>query len=253
MSSVPPPLEVDSLLVKYGDKVAVNYLSFKVKRGEVYGLLGPNGAGKSSTLKSVVGLVPKESGSIRVYGKEAPSKDVMNDIGVVLESPAVFDVLTPMEFFEFVASVRGLKDMGWVKGLVEAFELTEFLKTPIASLSMGNKQKVAVIAAMMHKPKLLLLDEPFNGLDVKSVRIFKELLRMHVSAGGSVIFSTHIMDVAEKICDRVGIINEGKMVAEGTVGELRAKVQAASLEDVFLKATQEEEEVKSILNGLASS
>ncbi|MDP7975993.1 MAG: ABC transporter ATP-binding protein [Thermoprotei archaeon] len=247
------PLEVNSLVVKYGEKVAVDHLSFSVKPGEIYGLLGPNGAGKSSTIKAILGLVPAQEGTIRVMGKQAPSKEVMNYIGAVLESPAIFDVLTPLEFFEFVASVRRVNDPSRLNGLVEAFELRQYLKTPIASLSMGNKQKVAVIAAMLHRPKLLLLDEPFNGLDVKSVRIFKELLKMHVEGGGSVIFSTHIMDVAEKICTRVGIINEGKMVAEGTVEELRNQVKAASLEDVFLKATEEEEEVKSLINALSGA
>ncbi|MGC8631650.1 MAG: ABC transporter ATP-binding protein [Thermoprotei archaeon] len=253
MCSQELPLQLKSLVVKYGDKVAVDYLSFQVNAGEIYGLLGPNGAGKSSTLKALIGLVPKDEGSILIFGREAPSKSVMSDIGVVLESPAVFDVLTPQEFFEFIASVRGIKDLSRLKGLIEAFELTEYIRTPIASLSTGNKQKVAIIAAFLHKPRLLLLDEPFNGLDVKSVRIFKELLKMHVSNGGSAIFSTHIMDVAEKICNRVGIINGGRMVAEGTVDELRKKVQAASLEDIFLKATEEEDEVNSLVQALSNS
>jgi ABC-2 type transport system ATP-binding protein len=246
-------LQLSSLVVKYGEKVAVDHLSFTVRAGEIYGLLGPNGAGKSSTIKAILGLVPVEEGIVSIIGKRAPSKDLMNQVGVIFESPATFDVLTPLEFFEFIISVRGIRDTSKIKTLVEAFDLNGYMNTPIASLSMGNKQKVAIIAAMLHRPKLLLLDEPFNGLDVKSVRIFKELLKMHVEEGGSAIFSTHILDVAEKICTRVGIINQGKMVAEGTVEELRNQVKASSLEDVFLKATEEEEEVKSLVSALTGA
>ena len=243
-------VNVENLIVRYESKVAVNGLSFNIKAGEIYGLLGPNGAGKTSTIKAMTGLVERSGGSITILGETEPSSKLMNKVGVVLETPSLLDVLTPNEFLNFVASVREMDDVQRVKGLVSALDLEQFLNVPIASLSMGNKQKVAVVAALMHKPLFLILDEPFNGLDVKSVRIFKDLLARHAEEGGSVLFSTHIMEVAEKICNRIGIINDGKMVAEGTVSELREKVQAASLEDVFLKAINAEDEIKSIVNSL---
>ncbi|MCL4344114.1 MAG: ABC transporter ATP-binding protein [Nitrososphaerota archaeon] len=242
-------LEVTKLTVKYAERVAVNELSFSIKSGEIYGLLGPNGAGKSSTIKSVLGLV-KYAGGIDILGMGPPSSRVMNSIGVVMETPALLEALTPREFFEFAGSVRGSFDQKRVEALVEAFELGEYMDMPIASLSAGNKQKVAVVSAMMHRPKLLLLDEPFNALDVKSVRIMKGLIQKHVDDGGAVLFSTHIMEVAEKICTRIGIINAGKIMAEGTLQEIEEQANAGNLEDAFLKTIHADEQIKSLLEGL---
>ncbi|MEM0123502.1 MAG: ABC transporter ATP-binding protein [Conexivisphaerales archaeon] len=242
-------LEVTKLTVRYAERIAVNELSFSVKGGEIYGLLGPNGAGKSSTIKSVLGLV-KYTGEIDILEMGPPSSRVMNSIGVVMETPALLEALTPREFFEFAGSVRGSFDQKRVEALVDAFELTEYMDMPTASLSAGNKQKVAVVSAMMHRPKLLLLDEPFNALDVKSVRIMKGLIQKHVDEGGAVLFSTHIMEVAEKICTRIGIINAGKIMAEGTLQEIEEQANAGNLEDAFLKTIHADEQIKSLLEGL---
>jgi ABC-2 type transport system ATP-binding protein len=245
-------IRVDDLVVRYGQKTAVNHLSFSVKKGEIYGLLGPNGAGKTSTIKALIGLTERDSGTVEVLGRDIDSDAVWikGKIGVVPENPVLFDSLTPNEFLELVASLRKLPDMKKTRSLVTAFEFDEFMDTPIASLSMGNKQKVTVIAALMHGPEVLILDEPFNGLDVRSVRIFKDLLVRHTSGGGAVLFSTHIMDVAERICNEVGIIDQGAKVAEGTMEQLKASIHGSTLEEVFLKATNMEKEIDEVLKAL---
>jgi ABC-2 type transport system ATP-binding protein len=247
-------IEVKELVVKYGQKVAVNYLSFQVPMGTIFGLLGPNGAGKTSTIKAIIGLVEKASGTIRVLSRDAVSDSawIKSNIGVVPENPALLDSLTPNEFFELVASLRRMKDANRIKSLVDAFEFREYLDTPIASLSMGNKQKCAVIAAIMHEPKILILDEPFNGLDVRSVKIFKDIIVNHVRNGGAALFSTHIMDVAERICDRVCIIDNGIKVAEGSMQELKETIQGSTLEEIFLKATHMEKEIDEVVKALSS-
>ncbi len=239
-------------MVKYGAKVAVDGLSFHVRSGEVYGLLGPNGAGKTSTIKAILGLVEPASGSALVYGKSAEAEPVYvkSRIGAVLENPVLFDSLTPNEFFEFVASVRGVRDIDRIRALFDAFDLSQYLDTPIATLSLGNKQKVAVVSALIHSPGLLILDEPFNGLDVRSVAIFKDIILKHVERGGAVLFSTHIMEVAEKICSRVGIIHQGRLLDEGTVDELKQRIHGSNLEEILLKATQLEKDVAEALKGL---
>lgn len=244
-------ISVVGLVVRYGDKVAVNGLSFTVRRGTVYGLLGPNGAGKTSTIKALVGLVEGE-GTIRILGRDAKKDPIWakQQIGLVPESPTLFDALTPNEFFELLASIRRLRDTTRLRSLIRAFAFEEYLDTPIGALSMGNRQKCAVIAALMHEPPILILDEPFNGLDVRSVKIFKDLIAKHREAGGAVLFSTHIMEVAERICDRVCILNEGSKVAEGSVEGLKRMIHGSTLEEVFLRATHMEEEIQDVLKGL---
>ncbi|MGC9225744.1 ABC transporter ATP-binding protein [Caldivirga sp.] len=242
-------LKVEKLMVKYGEKVAVKGISFTVNNGEVYCLLGPNGAGKTSTIKAVLGLV-KYEGLIDILGLGPPLPSVMNHVGVVMETPAVLEALTVGEFIEFLGSVRGTFNAKRVETLLEAFELKDYVDTPIAALSAGNKQKVAIVAALMHEPRLLLLDEPFNFLDVKSVRILKEIMQRHIESGGSILFSTHIMEVAERVCSRIGIINEGVLVTEGTPAKIKEEANAGTLEDAFLKAIHADEEIKSMLEGL---
>jgi ABC-2 type transport system ATP-binding protein len=236
--------------------VAVDNLSFTVNSGEIYGLLGPNGAGKTSTLKVLVGVLEASAGKIEVFNtpisQEVAAK---SQIGYVPEEVVLLDSLTPREFLEFIASIRRLESSAVnsrLEKLVSAFELKQFFDMPIAALSMGNKQKVAIIAALLHEPRLLVLDEPLIGLDARSSKILKELVTFHAKRGGAVIFSTHIMEVAEKLCDRVGIINRGKIVGEGTVNELRKLVKSAegSLEDIFLKVTEQEAGMQDIIRAL---
>jgi ABC-2 type transport system ATP-binding protein len=236
--------------VKYGENVAVNSISFTVDEGEIFGLLGPNGAGKTSTLKAIVGLVPY-SGEITLFGKHIDVK-AKNLIGYVPEEFMLLENLTPKEFFEFVSSVRRLKDVDErLKKLVKAFGLTDYFETPIHALSMGTRQKVTIISALIHDPPLLILDEPLNGLDAKSSRILKEIMAKHVEKGGSIVFSTHIMEIAEKLCDRIAVINRGKIIAEGNVEKLREMALTdGSLEDIFLRLTGQIEEIEEVLNAL---
>ncbi len=245
-----PLLEVMNLTKVFGSVKALDGLNLKVFPGETYGLLGPNGAGKSTTMKIVGGLLEPTSGEVRVVGFDPVrnSVEVKSKIGYVAENPVMYESLSPRDFFEFVASVRKLNQASankMVTQLAEAFDMAQYFDSPIATLSLGTKQKVAVIASLLHKPPLLLLDEPLNGLDAKSSRIFKDLMSFHTQSGGAVLFSTHIMEVAERICTRIGIIYQGKVLAEGTLEELRkmAGGRDASLEDVFLKLINEETEV----------
>jgi ABC-2 type transport system ATP-binding protein len=166
----------------------------------------------------------------------------------VAENPIVYDSLSPRDFFEFVASIRRI-DQGTtneiVAHLADAFEMSPYFDSPIATLSLGMKQKVALTASLIHQPPVLLLDEPLNGLDAKSSRIVKDLISFHAHKGGAVLFSTHIMEVAEQVCTRIGIIDQGKVIAEGTLDQLRGKTEGMghTLEEVFLKLTHEESEI----------
>ncbi|MCJ7470433.1 ABC transporter ATP-binding protein [Candidatus Bathyarchaeota archaeon] len=249
-------VQVEGLVVNYGTFTAVENLSFQVRTGEIYGLLGPNGAGKTTTLKVLVGTLQPKAGKVEIFN--TPLSDevtVKSHIGYVPEEVVLLDSLTPREFLEFIASVRNIdrKSINLrIDKLTLAFQLTQYFDTPIAALSMGNKQKVAIIAALMHEPQLLILDEPLIGLDARSSRILKELINFQAKKGGAVIFSTHIMEVAEKLCSRVGIINKGKIVGEGTVEELRKLVKSAegSLEDIFLKVTEQEAGMQEIVKAL---
>jgi len=249
-------VQVEGLVVNYGTFTAVENLSFQVRTGEIYGLLGPNGAGKTTTLKVLVGTLQPKAGKVEIFN--TPLSDevtVKSHIGYVPEEVVLLDSLTPREFLEFIASVRNIdrKSINLrIDKLTLAFQLTQYFDTPIATLSMGNKQKVAIIAALMHEPQLLILDEPLIGLDARSSRILKELINFQAKKGGAVIFSTHIMEVAEKLCSRVGIINKGKIVGEGTVEELRKLVKSAegSLEDIFLKVTEQEAGMQEIVKAL---
>jgi ABC-2 type transport system ATP-binding protein len=252
------PLSVDRLTVRYGAKPAVNGLSFSVRPGEIYGLLGSNGAGKSSTIKSVVGLVRPAAGAIRIFGVDPDREPVWAKrmLGYVPESTLLFDALTPREFLEYVASVRRMDPTRASARLVDfatAFQIERELENPLATLSNGTRQKVIVIAALLHEPPLLVLDEPLNNLDPRSVRIVKELLTRYVADGArGVLFSTHTMEVAEQLCDRVGILDRGELKGEGTVPELRRHVTEGdpTLETIFLKLTEEEEGVRDAVRTL---
>ena len=248
-------VRVRDLVVQYGSVVAVDGLSFEVRRGEIYGLLGPNGAGKSSTIKTLVGLVEPKSGEVDVFGhSHRDEMAVKSLIGYVPEDVLLFDSLTPREFLEFVASVRRLgadEANDRIARMVKAFRMESYFDAPIATLSLGTKQKVAVMGALLHDPPLLILDEPLNGLDARTSRILKEFVSLHVRKGGAAIFCTHVMEVAERLCTRVGIVNHGRMVGEGTIEELRALVHAdESLENIFLKVTAEEAGIEETIRAL---
>ncbi len=243
------PLSIESLTIDYGERRAVDSLSLALRPGEIYGLLGSNGAGKSSTIKSIVGLVRPRSGRVRVFGRDV-TVDGLNakaKIGYVPETSLLYESLTPREFLEFIAGVRRLDPAAAterMRAYAIAFRLESELEEPIASLSSGTRQKVLIIAAFLHAPRLLVLDEPMNALDPRSVRIVKDLVVRYAGAEGrAVLFSTHTMEVAEELCHRVGILDRGVLLAEGTLNELRGRVAHgdASLEEVFLRLTQEDE------------
>jgi ABC-2 type transport system ATP-binding protein len=242
------PLAIDGLTVVYGERTAVNGLSLTVRPGEIYGLLGSNGAGKTSTIKSVVGLVRPVAGRIRVFGID-PWTDGLaakRKIGYVPETSLLYEALTPREFLEFVASVRQLDPAVVSERLASyaaAFRLESEIEEPITTLSNGTRQKVLILGALLHQPPLLVLDEPLNSLDPRSVRIMKEVLAKYVAAGDrGVLFSTHTMEVAQQLCHRVGILDRGTLRAEGTLGALRERSARgdATLEEVFLRLTEEE-------------
>lgn len=245
-----PLIEAFELTKQFGSVQALTGLTFRVMPGEIYGLLGPNGAGKTTTIKIITGLVDATSGSVKVDGFD-PTKnpiEVKSRIGYVAEKPILYDSLSPRDFLEFVASIRKIEETTAsriVTQLADAFGMEKYFDAPIATLSMGMKQKVALIASLVHQPPVLLLDEPLSGLDAKSSRIVKDLLLLHTQKGGAVLFSTHIMEVAEHLCTRIGIIYQGKIVAEGTLDQLKNKSgnKNKTLEDLFLKLTNEETEV----------
>jgi len=256
--SAPVPLALEGLSVAYGEHRAVDRLSIEVRPGEIYGLLGSNGAGKTSTIKSIVGLVRPVGGRVLVFGRDVVGHplETKQRIGYVPETSLLYDALTPREFLEFVASVRHLEPVAAserCQSYVTAFRLEAEFEEPILTLSNGTRQKVLLIAALLHEPPLLVLDEPLNSLDPRSVRIMKELLAAYVGGGDrGILFSTHTMEVAEQLCHRVGILDRGVLRGEGTIPALREKVKAgdATLEDLFLRLTEEGEGVRAAVDSL---
>lgn len=254
----PEPLAIRDLTVSYGAVTAVERLNLTVHGGEIYGLMGSNGAGKTSTMKAIVGLVAPASGSVRVSGldPETQDLDVKRIVGYVPETPLLYDALSPREFLEFVASIRQLKVEdygGLVHSLVGALQIAPDLDRPLATLSNGTRQKLMLVAAFLHRPTLLVLDEPFNNLDPRSVRIMKDLVVAYVRDGRrAALFSTHTVEVAERLCHRIGILDGGRLRGEGTLAELRGMIQRpeATLEDVYLNMTTEGEAVSRAVQAL---
>ncbi|MHA1907936.1 MAG: ABC transporter ATP-binding protein [Candidatus Thorarchaeota archaeon] len=244
-------VEIKNLVKTYGDLVAVNDVTFDVMEGEIFGLLGPNGAGKSTTIKVLMGLLDADSGESKVFSISSNDDpiEVKKVVGYVPEDIQLYDSLTPRELFDFIASIRELsaeKMTRRISEFVKALDFEKYYDTLIVTLSQGNKQKAMLIAALMHAPKLLILDEPFSGLDVRTTKIMKDIIKIHVDNGGAVLLSTHIMEVAEGLVDRVGIIDDGILVGMGTLEELRTKTndEGATLENIFLRLTEDEEVVK---------
>ena len=250
-------VSVTNLFKSFGTVMAVNDITFEVKPGEIFGLLGPNGAGKTTTVKQILGLLEQERGEIKVFGLD-PNKDdveIKRNIGYVSEDPLIYKSMTPRMLFNFIASIRGMDEAETTKKLqyyFESLEAVEYYDKLVATLSRGNKQKMQVIAALIHDPQLLIMDEPLTGLDAKSAKVVKEILELHKERGGSVIFSTHILEVAEEMCDRIAILDKGKIIAMGTIDELSkmANKVGADLEDIFLKLTNQDESVSHIVTNL---
>ncbi len=250
-------VEVNNVVKTFGEVRAVDGLSFTVNSGEIFGLLGPNGAGKTTTVKLILGLLEADEGEISVFDM-LPSTDEMaikQKIGYVSEEPLIYKSMTPKELFDFTSSIRKLNPKETTAKLqryLESLGAEQYYDKLIATLSRGNKQKMQIIASLLHEPKLLIMDEPLTGLDAKSAKIVKEILELNAENGGSVIFSTHILEVAEDVCDRICIINKGKAIATGTMKELSklADKAGADLEEIFLKLTQQDESVNLIISNL---
>ncbi len=246
MNLQPPALEVANL-TKIFDKPAVDGLNLSIDAGEFYALLGPNGAGKTTTLKIVTGLLAPNAGTVKVFGIDALADPIAAKqlIAWVPDEPMIYDKLTPFEYLEFVAGLWGMDAPSAEK---RASELIEWLGLgPNAhdrcqGFSRGMRQKVALAGALVHEPRLLVLDEPLTGLDAGSARQVKEVLAQRREGGVAVIMTTHILEVAERMAERIGVIHEGRMIAEGTLEELRGQAGPVgdSLEDVFLHLVAEE-------------
>jgi ABC-2 type transport system ATP-binding protein len=249
-------IETRNLVKKYGDKLAVNDVSFEVQAGEVFGFLGPNGAGKTTTIKMIVGLLRPTSGTVRVAGYDVEAQPLMAKAasGYVPDTPNLYAKLTGRELLRFVGDLYNLdrpQTVRRVDELLRTFDLTAAADDTIDSYSHGMQQKASLAAALMHDPKVLVLDEPTVGLDPKSARLIKDILRQMADRGAAVFLSTHILEIAERMCDRIGIIDKGTLVAVGTMAELRTlnKSGETSLEDIFLSLTggAEEAEIAEIL------
>jgi ABC-2 type transport system ATP-binding protein len=244
MDSPRPAIEAEHLSKFYGQTLGLNDLSLTVGVGEVRGLLGQNGSGKSTLLKTLLGLIHPSSGWARVLGvdvQKAPI-EVRRLVGYVPESPRLYEFLTATEYLDFVADVRGIgyeEKRERINRLIQSLDLEGKQGETMTGYSQGMKQKVAIMGAILHHPKILLMDEPLNGLDPKSARVVKELIHGLARDGVTTIFSTHVLEIAEAICDRLTILQSGQILAEGTAEELREKAGLAhsGLEDVFLKLT----------------
>ena len=230
-------LKIEHLTKKYGDKVAVDDLSLEIKPGEVYGFIGHNGAGKTTTLKCCVGLLGFDNGEIYIDGISLKD-DLMackRKIAYIPDNPILFEYLSGINYLNFVADVYGIDKATRERKIrlyADKFDITGDLAQPLAAYSHGMKQKIAIIAALIHDPKLIILDEPFVGLDPIAAFKFKETMREVCNNGGAVFFSTHVLDVAEKLCDKIAIIKNGKLIRTGTMEEVKGD---ESLETIFLE------------------
>ena len=234
-------LQIDHLTKIYGDKKAVDDLSLHIEAGEIYGFIGHNGAGKTTTLKSVVGILPFDEGEITVDGVSIKDDPLgcKRKIAYIPDNPDLYDFMTGIQYLNFVADIFGVdaeKRQERIRRYADAFELTENLGQSISAYSHGMKQKLAVISALIHEPKLVIMDEPFVGLDPKAAHLLKGFMRDICDQGGAIFFSTHVLEVAEKLCDKVAIIKAGRLIRSGTMEEVRGD---ESLESVFLELVEE--------------
>lgn len=244
-----PAIEVTDLRKVYGEKAAVDGLTLRVERGCFFGFLGPNGAGKTTTIRMLMGLAPATSGTIRILGHDMPGDAVAikSKIGLVPDDTLLFDHLTGGEFIEFVGRMYGLgRDLAHQRTseLLELFELHGAGRKLIGEYSKGMKKRVAMAAALIHRPQLYLLDEPFEGVDAVGARLMKEILLDQVRQGATIFLTSHVLEVVERLCDRVAIINQGRIAVDGPLSELRAGAVAAdpdrpgapeTLEDIFVR------------------
>lgn len=242
-------LEVSNLVKKYGKTEAVRGINFQVQPGEILGFLGPNGAGKSTTIKICAGLLEATSGTVRIntYDIKKDTIEAKRNLGYVPENPYLYEQLTGREFLQLVSDIY-LKDVEAaeretrVSDILELLEMSSKADELIGSYSQGMGRKIILAAAFIHKPKVILLDEPTHGLDAYSARVVKDLFQKQADEGSAILLTTHVMEIAERLCDRIAVIYEGKIKAVGTLEQLRqtAASQESTLEDIFLQITREE-------------
>lgn len=230
-------LKIEHLTKTYGEKKAVDDLSLHIRPGEIYGFIGHNGAGKTTTLKSCCGILQFDGGEIYVDGISVKADPISckKKIAYIPDNPDLYEFMTGIQYLNFVADIFGVGALDrkeYIRRYADAFELTADLAQPISAYSHGMKQKLAIISALIHQPKLIIMDEPFVGLDPKASHLLKTIMRELCDNGSAIFFSTHVLEVAEKLCDKVAIINSGKLVKSGTMEEVKGDT---SLEDVFLE------------------
>ena len=235
-------LKIEGFTKRYGDFVAVDNLSLEIESGEICAFIGHNGAGKTTTLKAAIGILKPDEGDIYIDGVSITSDpmEAKKRGAYIPDNPDLYEFLTGIKYLNFIADVYGVSTEvrnERINALADKFDLTDSLATRISGYSHGMKQKLAIISAFIHSPKLIMMDEPFVGLDPIASHTLKAMMREHCEQGGSIFFSTHVLDVAEKLCDRVAIIKSGKLVRSGSMEDVRGD---ASLEDVFLDLTDTE-------------
>ncbi len=230
-------LQIEHLTKTYGEKKAVDDLSLHILPGEIYGFIGHNGAGKTTTLKSVAGILRFDAGEIRIDGTSIRTDPLAckRKLAYIPDNPDLYDYMTGIQYLNFIANIFGVSAADRqvrIRELAERFELTNDLAQPIAAYSHGMKQKLAIISAWLHAPQLVVMDEPFVGLDPKAAHLLKGMMRELCDRGGAIFFSTHVLEVAEKLCDKVAILRAGKLIRSGTMDEVKGD---DSLEEVFLE------------------
>lgn len=236
-------LKIEHLTVKYGDKTAVDDLSLHILKGEIYGFIGHNGAGKTTTIKAATGILAFNDGEIYIDGVSMKNDPLSCKklLAYIPDNPDLYEYMTGAQYLNFVADIFGVETetrKELIDKYADDFEIKNDLGSPISAYSHGMKQKLAVISALIHSPKLIIMDEPFVGLDPKASHKLKEIMREHCDKGGAIFFSTHVLDTAEKLCDKVAIIKKGKLVKTGTMEEVKGD---ESLENVFLELEGEVE------------
>lgn len=230
-------LKIEQLTKIYGEKKAVDDLSLHIRPGEIYGFIGHNGAGKTTTIKACCGILNFEEGNIQIDGisvKENPL-ECKKKLAYIPDNPDLYDFMTGIRYLNFIADIFGVNAndrQERIHKYADMFELTQDLAQPISAYSHGMKQKLAIISALIHEPKLIIMDEPFVGLDPKASYLLKETMHELCATGTAIFFSTHVLEVAEKLCDKVAIIKEGRLICSGTMEEVKGD---ASLEEVFLE------------------
>lgn len=235
-------LEIKNFTKKYGSKIAVNDLTLSIENGDIYAFIGHNGAGKTTTIKAVSGIIPFDNGTITIDGlsiKDNPL-ECKNKIAYIPDNPDIYDHLTGIQYLNFIADIFNIDSktrLERITSYAEKFEITNDLGSLISSYSHGMKQKLTLISAFIHEPKLLILDEPFVGLDPKASLTLKNLMKELCQKDCAIFFSTHVLDVAEKLCNKVAIIKAGNLIASGTMEEIKGQT---SLEDIFMELTSHE-------------